>query len=323
MGRITEVNRLPVVDAHIGHWQQADALPGGPIEIITGYGIAALQSQRTEYHTKGDEIQTLNNVTLPALRAERDDLFGVDAQDEGGAWFYLTQYKPMAHLRLGRGHALRTTIPNVGTVNVEDYLSIIHNFLDHWKRVNTALVAPMTLGAFAIADLQAKHDAIDAKLKETHSAKEDLNVARAEGEALFGDVKDTEQLDTAIITRLELYHVVIATKFPNQPIAQSLPPIFPDQPAALPRFDFNDRALGAGQHKTWHLDPSLPNAAVVFLKEGATELTQAYSATPGSTNAFTWTGVTVVADLDAMELRDATGRTIARGTKNAALGEPT
>ena len=78
----------------------------------------------------------------------------------------------------------------------------------------------------------------------------------------------------------------------------------------------------AGQEKTLIKDPSLPNAAVVFLKEGATELTQAYSATPGSTNAFTWSAVTVVDGLDAMELRDATGRTIARGTFNAGLVEP-
>ena len=89
------------------------------------------------------------------------------------------------------------------------------------------------------------------------------------------------------------------------------------------RMPFNHKTVGNGQEKTWIKDPSLPNSAVIFLEEGAVQLTQTYSApTPGATIAqATWNGVTMVGELDTIELRDADGRTIARGTRDTGLGE--
>ena len=41
----------------------------------------------------------------------------------------------------------------------------------------------------------------------------------------------------------------------------------------------------------------------------------------GAGAAQTWDGVTMVGELDALELRDATGRTIARGRRDTTLAE--
>ena len=51
--------------------------------------------------------------------------------------------------------------------------------------------------------------------------------------------------------------------FPGQPIADTLPRIFPQEAATLPRFDFNWRDLGGGQLKTWLRDPGVDDAAEV------------------------------------------------------------
>ncbi len=320
MPRLTEAERTQLLDDHVAHWTQADALPGGPITLLGTYGLTQFQADRTTYIAKGDEILQLVATTLPLRMAERDALFGLTPDDDTGLWFWLNQYKAMVRALMPRT-PLGRTAPNIGKVSIGEYLNILHRFLDHWKRVNEQLSAPLLIGTMTLAELQARHDALHAKLLEVAGAQGDLNLAREEREDLFGDVAEDEREDASVIARLLLYHAVIETRFPNQPIAQSLPPIFPVGGITLPRFDFNRRALAPGQEKTWVEDPSLPNAAVVFLKEGPTELTQAYSAAPGSTNAFTWNNVIVVNGLDAMELRDATGRTIARGTFNAGLAE--
>ncbi len=321
MGRIPEIDRLPMIDEHLSHWQQADALAGTPIEIVTGYGRTQLQAQRDAYHAKAVQIQTLDETTLPAVRGERDAIFGLNAEAVNGVWIRLTQYKAMVQALLGANHPLARSVPNLGVVTPGEYINILHRFLPHWPRVNTALGAPMTLGTFTLANLQTVHDNLDLKIDEVTDAETELGLGREQREVLIGDVPSDKREQAAIIARLELYHAVIEARFPGQPIATTLPRIFPEGGPALPRFDFKNSTLAPGQEKTLVKDPSLPNAAVVYFKEGAFEQTQPYSATPGSTNAFTWSGVTVVDGLDAMELRDADGRTIARGTFNAGLVE--
>ncbi len=326
MGRIKELDRIPMVDAHIGHWTQADALPGGPFEITPGYGLPQLTAQRTEYHTKQETISTLEETELPLLRAERDALFGISPESDVGVWFWLNQYKPMVALRVGRRAPLTKTTPNLGKVQVDEYVVIVDRFLDHWTRVNAALSTPLTLGTFTRADLQAKHDQIDYKVKMVAYTQLTLNVDRAEREALFGDVLELERLDTSIVARLELYHAVVLTRFPNQPIANTLPRIFPEGSAGLPTFHSNHRVPQADRLMTWIEDPAMPNAAFIYLKEGAVELTQPYTqpTLPGSVVAQPeWIGVTLTDNqLDHLELRDVNGLTLARGVHDGDLPEP-
>ena len=46
------------------------------------------------------------------------------------------------------------------------------------------------------------------------------------------------------------------------------------------------------------------------------------SSSPGTTSVHLFTDVTVVDELDELELRDADSLTIARGTRDATLAEP-
>ena len=113
MPRIPDQDRLGVVDAHIGHWQQADAQQAMPIEIMAGYGVAQLQTDRDAYHAKQEEVAQLES-DLAAARAERDGIFGLTADDDGGAWFRLRQYKTFVRARLGARHPLSRTVPSCG-----------------------------------------------------------------------------------------------------------------------------------------------------------------------------------------------------------------
>ena len=66
--------------------------------------------------------------------------------------------------------------------------------------------------------------------------------------------------------------------------------------------------------------PALTSAVLLFLKEGAVELTSPVtSTTPGSTPVHIFSDVTVIKEL---ELRDGHGLTIALGTRDSALAEP-
>lgn len=98
--------------------------------------------------------------------------------------------------------------------------------------------------------------------------------------------------------------------------------IFPEQDGPLPKFKFNWRDLGGGQLKTWLADPALEDTTTLYLKEGAVEQTKPF--TPGvkdTVTTQTWTGITMVGDLDGLELRDGDGKTLARGSKGD-LTEP-
>lgn len=330
MPRLTEFERIPMLDAHTAHWTQANTLPGGPIVLpilnpdgtAGTYVLADLQAQRTAYQAVSDAILVLEGTTLPALRSERDDIFGLSGEDVDGVWIRLLGYKAMVVSRLGARHALARTTPNLGTVRVGDYTDLIERFYSHWLRVNAALPAavPLLVGTMTAADLLARHTALTEKVKEVSDAELELSVKRADREQLFGDEAAEVREPDSIIARLLQYHATIEAMFPTQPITETLPRIFPQEAPTLPRFGFNWRDLGGGQLKTWLRDPGLNDAVDVHLEEGAVTLNQAY-AQGAPVQAQTWSGVTMAGELDVLELRDAAGHTIARGRRDATLAE--
>ena len=80
-----------------------------------------------------------------------------------------------------------------------------------------------------------------------------LQSAREEREQLFGDEPEDVREQTSIIARLVLYAATIEAMFPTQPLAASLPGLFPSggSPAALPTFRFNWRQEPDGSLTTW------------------------------------------------------------------------
>ena len=331
MPRLTENERLPMLDLHLPHWSLADALTGGPIVLpillpdgtAGTYARAGLVSHRGAYQTLSDDILTLEEITLPALRSERDDIFGVDGTDVDGVWIRLLSYKALVVSRLGARHALTRMVPNLGIVGVNVYQDIIERFYEHWLRVNAALpvAVPVVVGPLTAALLLAKQTTLLNKMQEVSSAELDLSVKRADREQLFGDEAAEVREPNSIIARLLQYHATIGANFPGQPIADTLPRIFPQEVPTLPRFDFNWRDLGGGGLKTWLRNPGVASAVQVHLEEGAVVLNQAYSIGGPPVKAQTWAGVTMVGELDALELRDAGGHTIARGRRDTTLAE--
>lgn len=327
MPRIPEALRLPMVDAHLAHYAEANAINGSAIELIPGVGLPQIQTGRDNYATVALTIQQIEGSDLPTLREERASLWGISPEDDGGIWFRLTQYKTLVRARLGVRHPLSRTIPNLGVVTVERYLSIIQNFIDHWERVNAALTPDLTLGTFTLALLQTARDNLATKLAAIATAETSLAVKRAEREQLFGDEAEEVRDETSLIARLLLYHATIPALFPNQPIADTLPNIYPTESSAssVPTFGFNYVAQSGGVLKTWFDVASAPaGTALVFLKEGAVEQTMPLqSAPPGGMQVDLWSGVTLVGDLDDIELRTAAGLTLARGVRDNDLTEPT
>jgi hypothetical protein len=324
MGRLNEAQRTKVGNDHVGHWTQANLL-GPPIEIEPGFGLPQLVALIDAYHQKGEEITQMAGTDLPLLRAARDAAFGSSKADENGVWYWLLRYKPMVQARLGRGHPLSKTVPNIGDVTPGRYVTILQRFIDHWERVNAALASPLTLGSFLLAKLTAAHDLIVAKGKAIAALEEGaLPLARAQREALFGDVPEQERLPTSIIAGLELYHVTIDTSFANQPLAQSLPGLFPSGvPSALPTFRFNWVALSDAQVKVWIESPNFPSAVNYVLTEGAYEEAVPYVASPpGGTQVSTWSNVQIVDEIDVLALRDVDARTLAIGARDVNFAEP-
>ena len=329
MGRIKETDRLPVLDDHIGHWTQANALAGGPVALdlnttpASTLTLADFELHRDDYETKSHAENDLQNTILPTLRNDRDLLFGTSADDQTGVWLWLLQYKSAVRLKLGRRTSLARTVPNLGIITPGDYVNIIHEFTDHWEQVNALLPAPFILGTLTLANLIAKRDAIEAKTRLIAKKEAALALLRQQREDMFGDVNEDERDDLSLVTLMEMYHVAIHLKFPGQPIVITLPNIFPNQPAPPPRFKFNWRDLGNGQLKTWLLDPGLATATTLYLREGILQQTKPFTPiNAGNPTTQTWTGITMVGDLDVLELRDGDGKTVARGMRDGGLGEP-
>lgn len=324
MARIRELDRLSVVDEHLGHWSLTDAV--APLVIAPGYGRPQLQAQRDAYHDLQELIAQLETDVSIGITA-RDSLFGLGPDDQGGVWLRLRQFKTMVVARLGTRHVLSRTVPNLGRITPQLYLDVVHRFIDHWERVNAALGAsPLTLGSYALADLETRHDELSAKITEIDSKTAALRVHRQEREQLFGDETEELREETSIIARLSLYHAIIEVTFPGQPLADSLPAIFPASSSpTLPTFAYNWIAQPDGSVKLWYSapTPALSEAVVVYLKEGVVEQTSAVTSTaPGSIPVHTFTDVTIVDEIDELELRNADSLTIARGTRDTALPEP-
>ncbi len=324
MARIPDKNRLGVIDAHVGHWQQADAQNGTPIEIVTGYGLAQLQADRTAYHDKQEEIEQLEG-DLGAAIAQRDGIFGTGPDDEDGAWFRLKQYKSFVKARLGGRHPLSRTVPNLGPIQVERYIAILHRFIVHWQQVNAQLTPALTLGAYALANLQTAHDDILARLETIEQLTESLlPLAREEREQMFGDEPDDKREETSIIARLLLYHITIAAMFPNQPLADSLPEIFPPGTATtLPTFRYNWVTTGASVIELWiEMIAGLIDAQTLFMKEGIVEFATAVSLQPGQVWKTPWNGVVIVDGVDQVLLRNGQNLDVARGVFDPTLPDP-
>ncbi len=329
MGRIKENDRLPVLDAHSGHWTEANALPDGPVILTlntdppTTLSLAQFETLRDDYETKSEAENDLQLALLPTLRGDRDLLFGTSADDTAGIWFWLVKYKAAVRLKLGRKTALARTIPNLGSITPGDYVDIAQHFIDHWELVNAALPDPFILGTLTLANLIAKRDAIEAKSRLISKKEAALALLRQQREALFGDVSEDEREETSLITILETYHIAIELTFPGQPIVTTLPRIFPEQDAPPPKFKFNWRDLGGGQLKTWLLDPGLSTPTTLYLQEGNVQQTKPFLPAPKDTlTTQTWTNITMVGELDLLELRDGDGKTVARGNRDVGLAEP-
>ena len=306
------------------HWAEADL--AGAILLVLGYGRPELQAQRAEYFALQQDIAQLESDLQVALAA-RDGLFGISPDDDDGVWFRIKLFKSLVLARLGARHVLSRTIPNLGRITPQNYLDILQRFIDHWERVNAALAPPpLTLGVFTLADLQTLATALQAKITEIDTLQATLRIRRQEREQLFGDEPEDVREATSIVARLTLYHAVIAATFPNQPLADSLPDIFaPETGTSLPDFSFNWIVLLNGDIKLWYVPPSpaLGNAVSLFLREGAVDATSAVTSTnPASTPAHTFSGITLVGELDELELHNAAGLTIARGVRDASLPEP-
>ena len=329
MGRIIEAQRIPTVDAFLGHYTEAELVNGGPILIAVGVGRPQLLAKRNQYHALQGEMVSLTETQLPGLIAERTAVWGNSSDDELGVWFHLRLYKPMVRLRLGARHPLNKTVPNLGEVQPRTLGSICHRFEDHWARVNAALVAlaqaPLTLGAFTLAVFQAAHATLEAKNTAIEALVEGSRpLTRAEMERLYGDVAEEDREEDSLVAWMLGYDITIQTMFPGQPIAISLPRVFPaGSPANLPTLRFNWVAQAGGVVKLWIETPNLPAGVLLVLSEGVVELTQAFNpANPGGTQTYFWNGVTIIDELDELELRDADGTTIARGVRDSSFAEP-
>ena len=328
MPRIPDEDRLALLDNYLAHYEQAIIVNGSAFVIETGFGRPELLALRDAFETLQLDIASLagEGGELDSLRSERDDIFGTSESDDGGAWFWLKLYKEAVKSRLGGKHALTRTVPNLGKIQPKNYLDIIHRFIVHWTRVNAALPTPLALGAFTLTTLQTTHTNLQAKIEAIEEAEITLDLKREKREQDFGDEPDEKREATSIIAWLLKYESVIRTTFPNQPIADTLPEIFPAGPATtLPTLAFNYVAQVGGVLKTWFGVAGLPaGAALVFLKEGAVELTKPIqSSPPAGMQVDLWDGITLVGDLDEFEIRDGDGITIARGTRNTSLPEPT
>ena len=138
MARLPDQDRLAVIDAHIAHWQQADIENGAALEIVTGYGVAQLILQRTEFANRQQDVGQLES-DLEAARANRDAAWGLAPEDETGVWFRLKQYKPLVRARLGARHPLSRTVPNLLRIMPLNYGKILESFINHWERANAVL----------------------------------------------------------------------------------------------------------------------------------------------------------------------------------------
>ena len=330
MPRIPHENRLLVVDNHLAHYAQANTVNGSPFVIETGFGRPQLLLLRDAFDALRQQIAGLDEEggELPSLRSERDDLFGENDTDVAGVWYWLKLYKGAVKSRLGGRHPLTRTVPNLGKIQPKSYLETLRRYIVHWTRVNAALPAPLTLGTHTLATMQTAQTNLKTKIDAILDGEDHVRLLRENREQMFGDVPDDQREPTSIIAWLLKYHTEILARFPHQPIAATLPEIFPGGPVSPPpphpSLAFNYIAQPNSVLKTWFAIAGIPTgAATVFLKEGAVEMSKPVRPNPpnGMHTDF-WDGITLVGDLDEFELRTAGGLTLAVGARQPTLPEP-
>lgn len=329
MGRIPDYQRRAVVESHLEHGAQAEQVAGSPIIIDPAttppFGIPELEALLNAYDAVTDEILLIDETDLPLAYSQRDGLFGTDAEDYGGVRFRLLQYKQQVKVTLGGRHPLVKTVPNLGKVRVNRYLVILDRFIDHWQRVNELSAQPMVIGDLTLDGLTQRHADLEAKMREITGLEGKLQYLREERERIFGDVPEEERELTSIVARLLQYHNLIETTFPGQPIADSLPEIFPSGGGpTLPTCAYGYQESEPGVVLFWVQVPvDLTGVQLVYAREGIVEYTRDISAVPpGQTVQSTWTDVTIVDGIDEITLRDAEGRDIARGVYDPELPNP-
>ncbi len=325
--RLTEADRTATLNDHLAHFRELllvhpDFLIAPPDAAHPGgYGLPAIEADWLIYQAKRDALITLSDTTIAAQIEERDTEFGRSSEDFNGIWYKLTLYKGAVRLK---APAFRGSVPNIGVPTPGNYLAILKAFIDHWTLVNAALPAGagLTIGDLDLPGLIAKRDQLKTlidDMDETRTTR--LNVLRAEKEEFMGDVPSLLRRPDSIIARLEAYHQGVLENFPGPPFSTTLPNIFPSQAGQndeAPTFRFNFRQ-NAGEVIVWFERPDVTGGAAIWLKEGAFEVSQPLA--PDSSTA-TFNGLTVVDNLDELEIRDADGRTLATGTFDATLQEP-
>ena len=325
MPRLTESERVSTHENFSNHWKQAEAHAGKTVEIEPGYSAKDFQAQADAYDAKSKAIRLLVENKLPQLRVERDTLFGTSSADEQGVWFYLARYKPIAQGLLGGKHPLSRTIPNLGKVHPSRMLSILESFIEHWALINQARQQDMTIGGFDLATLKKRYTALETLLKAISKAESiELPLLRAEREQLYGDLPEEQREQTSLISRMLLYRNTIEAFYPNDPISQSLPRIFPQSTSeSIATFAYNWVALENARLQTWFTYPQLEGAAQLYLQEGVVEKTEVLAEKEsGSMVRSHWDNIQIVGELDLLELRDADGRTLMRGVRDSALPQP-
>ncbi len=325
MPRLTENERSSLLMDSTEHWDKLEAQTGKPFEIENGYSAKQFKARVSDYETKTKEIRKTVEVTLPQLRAERDAKFGASANDETGVWFYLARYKPMVVGQLGGKHPLCKTIPNVGRTNTSRYVSIMESFVEHWDLVNQSLASGLTIGSYDLNSLKADLAYMKTRMKSIQTLeKVRLPLLRAEREMIFGDVPENERDRGSLVARLLLYRSTVEAFYPNQPLSQTLPTIFPSSSSeSTPTFPFNWVTLENGRVQTWFSLPATEGASQVFFQEGVVEKNaELHGAEAGSAVVNIWDNVAMVGELDLFEIRDAEGRTLLRGVREPSLPQP-
>lgn len=213
-------------------------------------------------------------------------------------------------------------------MRANNYAHILTAFINHWTLINeklatlTPAAAPLVIGPITLAELQSRLGQIEALTSHIdEGALTRLGVMRAERELIFGDVREDDRAPDSFLGRAVAYRTEILTEFAGTPLAQTVPRLFPASAnAKLPKFAFNFRASGAQVTLWWQMPDAVADAAVIYLKEGAFEATHSIPLLPPLIVIFD--GVDTQGDLDDVELRDATGVTVAEGRYDATLMEP-
>ncbi|MCA9218964.1 MAG: hypothetical protein KDA71_01480 [Planctomycetales bacterium] len=324
MARIPDYRRLVVVDNHLGHWAQANQITGEPFEIVPGFGVEQLRDLRNQLRDLQDSIGVME-MQLIVARADRNAMFG--STNEQGVWGRLKHYKPLLKARLGSRNPLARTVPAIGRVAPKHFNRILQAFIDHWAEVNAQVTPAFTLGPYTLAMLQAEQAALAEKMTAISQLETALlPLAREQREQLFGDEAEEVREENSIVSRLLLYRAIVRAMFATQPIADSLPDLFPAQSngaGRLPTVRFNYQPLANGI-ETWHEVPAeAGDAQMAYVREGGLEEVRTLNqTTPGSVEVIEWPNVSLVDELDEFELRSMNNLTVARGTHDPSLPRP-